>query len=61
MLPPLLDPPAGTPLQSYPRLVLSAFPVFVVLGRLLSRNRILLGVWLARSFVSPPIAVGGDR
>lgn len=46
---PLANPPAGIPLMSLPRLMLSGFPVFLVLGAALARSRVALGFWLVAS------------
>ena len=43
---PVLTPSPAFPLMSQPRFVLGAFPVFIVLGYLLSRNRTALVAWL---------------
>ncbi len=43
---PVLTPAPRFPLMSMPRFVLGAFPVFLVLGYLLSRGRTLLILWL---------------
>ena len=43
---PVLTPAPSFPLMSLPRFVLAAFPVFLVLGYLLSRTRPALVVWL---------------
>jgi hypothetical protein len=43
---PVLTPAPSFPLMSLPRFVLGAFPVFLVLGYLLSRNRPVLVLWL---------------
>jgi len=43
---PVLTPSSSFPLMSQPRFVLGAFPVFLVLGYLLSRNRVALVAWL---------------
>jgi hypothetical protein len=48
---PVLTPSPRFPLMSLPRFVLGAFPVFLVLGFLLSRSRWTLAVWLAFSGV----------
>ncbi len=46
---PILTPSPRFPLMSLPRFVLGAFPVFLVLGYLLSRSRWTLATWLALS------------
>jgi hypothetical protein len=46
---PVLTPSPRFPLMSLPRFVLGAFPVFLVLGFLLSRSRWTLAAWLAFS------------
>ena len=46
---PVLTPAPRFPLMSMPRFVLGAFPVFLVLGYLLSRVRPALVVWLVLS------------
>jgi hypothetical protein len=46
---PVLTPSPSFPLMSMPRFVLGAFPVFLVLGYLLSRSRLALVVWLILS------------
>jgi hypothetical protein len=43
---PVLTPAPRFPLMSMPRFVLGAFPVFLVLGYLLSRSRPVLVLWL---------------
>jgi hypothetical protein len=43
---PVLTPAPRFPLMSMPRFVLGAFPVFLVLGYLLSRGRVILVLWL---------------
>jgi hypothetical protein len=43
---PVLTPAPSFPLMSLPRFVLGAFPVFLVLGYLLSRSRPVLVLWL---------------
>jgi hypothetical protein len=43
---PVLTPAPRFPLMSMPRFVLGAFPVFLVLGYLLSRGRTILVLWL---------------
>lgn len=46
---PVLTPSPRFPLMSLPRFVLGAFPVFLVLGYLLSRTRWTLAAWLVFS------------
>jgi hypothetical protein len=46
---PVLTPAPSFPLMSLPRFVLGAFPVFLVLGYLLSRARPVLILWLLLS------------
>jgi len=46
---PVLMPSPSFPLMSQPRFVLGAFPVFLVLGYLLSRSRTVLVSWLILS------------
>ena len=46
---PILTPAPSFPLMSLPRFLLSAFPIFLVLGYLLSRNRLALVLWLLLS------------
>jgi hypothetical protein len=48
---PVLTPSPNFPLMSMPRFLLAAFPIFVVLGVLLSRGRTGLIVWLAFSAI----------
>jgi hypothetical protein len=43
---PLLTPAPAFPLMSLPRFLLGAFPIFLVLGYLLSRSRPALVLWL---------------
>jgi hypothetical protein len=43
---PVLTPAPSFPLMSLPRFVLGAFPIFLVLGYLLSRSRTVLILWL---------------
>jgi hypothetical protein len=43
---PVLTPAPSFPLMSLPRFVLGAFPIFLVLGYLLSRSRAVLVLWL---------------
>src|SRR5215213_2969952 len=45
-LPAILTPAAGLPLMSLPRFLLGAFPLFFVLGYLLSYSRVALYLWL---------------
>ncbi len=46
MLLPILTPNAALPLMSLPRFILGVFPLFLVLGYLLSRSRLALYFWL---------------
>lgn len=46
---PVLTPSPSFPLMSLPRFMLGAFPVFLVLGYLISRSRPALVVWLVLS------------
>ena len=46
ILPALLMPLSAQPLISLPRYVLDAFPLFFVLGYLLSYSRVALYLWL---------------
>ena len=46
MLPALLMPATAFPLLSMPRFLLGAFPLFFVLGYLLSYSRVALYLWL---------------
>ncbi len=46
---PMLAPSSSFPLMSLPRFMLAAFPVFLVLGYLLSRSRTALVLWLVLS------------
>jgi hypothetical protein len=46
---PVITPAFVQPLASYSRYSLSVFPAFFVLGHLLSRNAIVLRLWLAGS------------
>jgi len=46
---PVLTPAPSFPLMSLPRFVLGAFPIFLVLGYLLSRSRPALILWLFTS------------
>jgi hypothetical protein len=46
---PVLTPAPRFPLMSMPRFVLGAFPVFLVLGYLLSRSRPVFALWLVLS------------
>jgi hypothetical protein len=46
---PVLTPSPWFPLMSLPRFVLAAFPVFLVLGYLLSRSTAALALWLLSS------------
>jgi hypothetical protein len=45
-LPAVLTPATGLPLMSLPRFLLGAFPLFFVLGYLLSYSRVALYLWL---------------
>lgn len=49
MVLPILTPSPIFPLMSLPRFMLGAFPLFLVLGYLLARNRTALAVWLVLS------------
>jgi hypothetical protein len=49
MILPILTPSPIFPLMSLPRFMLGAFPLFLVLGYLLARNRTALAVWLVLS------------
>ena len=49
MLLPILTPSPLFPLMSLPRFVLGVFPLFLVLGYLLSRSRPALVIWLVVS------------
>src|SRR5215212_1536822 len=46
MLPVLLMPATGFPLLSLPRFMIAAFPLFFVLGYLLSYSRVALYLWI---------------
>jgi hypothetical protein len=46
---PIANPPPDMPLMSLPRLVLAGFPLFLVLGWMVARSRVALGVWLTAS------------
>ncbi len=46
---PILTPSPNFPLMSMPRFMLGAFPLFLILGALLSRTRAGLAVWLILS------------
>ena len=46
---PILTPAPSFPLMSLPRFLLGAFPIFLVLGYLLSRSRPALVLWLLLS------------
>jgi Mannosyltransferase (PIG-V) len=46
---PILTPAPSFPLMSLPRFLLGAFPIFLVLGYLLSRSRPVLILWLLLS------------
>jgi Mannosyltransferase (PIG-V) len=48
-LAPVSLPAPGLPLVSLPRYLLAALPLFIVLGLLLARSRVVLAVWLALS------------
>ena len=48
---PVLAPAPEIPLMSMPRFVLGAFPVFLILGYLLSRSRLALMLYLSSSCV----------
>ena len=48
----VLTPAPSFPLMSLPRFVLGAFPIFLVLGYLLSRSRTALVLWLLLSAAS---------
>ena len=58
MVLPILTPSPIFPLMSLPRFMLGAFPLFLVLGYVLARNRTALVVWLAFSIVG---GVAADR
>ena len=49
MILPILTPSPIFPLMSLPRFMLGAFPLFLVLGYLLARNRTALAIWLVLS------------
>ncbi len=49
LLLPILTPSPLFPLMSLPRFMLGVFPLFLVLGYLLARNRTALAVWLVLS------------
>ena len=49
---PILTPAPAFPLMSLPRFMLGAFPIFLVLGYLLSRSRPMLVSWLLLSAVT---------
>lgn len=49
MLLPILTPSSVFPLMSLPRLMLGIFPLYLVLGYLLSRSRAALVIWLVVS------------
>ena len=49
---PVLTPAPSFPLMSQPRFFLGAFPVFLVLGYLLSRRRPFLALWLVPSILA---------
>jgi hypothetical protein len=46
---PVLTPTPSFPLMSMPRFVLGSFPIFLVLGFVLSRNKPALWIWLVAS------------
>jgi hypothetical protein len=46
---PILTPAPSFPLMSLPRFLLGAFPIFLVLGYLLSRSRPVFVLWLLLS------------
>ena len=52
MVLPLLTPSPLFPLMSLPRFMIGAFPLFIVLGYLLSRNRPAFVVWLVFSVLA---------
>lgn len=52
MVLPLLTPSPLFPLMSLPRFMVGTFPLFIVLGYLLSRNRPALVVWLVFSILA---------
>jgi len=43
---PVLTPAPSFPLMSLPRFLLGAFPIFLVFGYLLSKNKSALVLWL---------------
>ena len=49
---PILTPSPNFPLMSMPRFMLGAFPLFLILGALLSRTRAGFTVWLVLSGIS---------
>src|SRR5207302_1944957 len=49
ILAPILTPSPFWALTSFNRYLLACFPLFVVLGWVLARSRILLGAWLTAS------------
>ena len=51
IVPPTLYGPPHNPLMSIPRYVLVAFPVFIVLGLLARKNRLLFAGWLILSTI----------
>lgn len=50
--PPVISPSPSLPLMGLPRFILGAFPLFLVLGYLLSRSRPALGVYVLFGLVS---------
>jgi hypothetical protein len=48
---PVLTPSPNFPLMSMPRFMLGAFPLFLILGVLLSRTRAGVTIWLVFSVV----------
>ncbi len=52
MVLPLLTPSPLFPLMSFPRFMLGTFPLFIVLGYLLSRNRPAFVIWLLFSVLA---------
>jgi hypothetical protein len=49
LLPPVLEPSPVMALMSMPRYVLAAFPLFIVLGRLLARSRVAVPAYAVAS------------
>jgi hypothetical protein len=49
LLPPVLEPSPVMALMSMPRYVLAAFPLFIVLGRLLARSRVAVRAYAVAS------------